>query len=168
MKTKVHELKIGSLLFFIAAILAISFSAVHYNVPAKTVPIFVCDEIALPHVKVQAKPIVIAQEKTEVLAPIPAKAMPLPIVPPKVIHSVNPVYPVGALKQGISGIVIVEAVIDSSGKVLNPKIKMSSANAELDNSALAAVSQWEFSPAMQGSQSINSEFEVPVRFVLSN
>jgi len=96
--------------------------------------------------------------------PSPTSPIPLPIIPPKVIHKVIPVYPFKALEKGIEGTVILSVRIGSSGIPGSVDIKHSSGFESLDEAATSAVSQWKFTPATRGNQVIESCFEVPVSF----
>jgi protein TonB len=80
--------------------------------------------------------------------PPPAVTRPLPVggrikKPTKVRH-VPPVYPVIAQQAHVEGIVIIEAVIGVDGRVKEARVLRS--KPLLDQSALDAVRQWEFTP----------------------
>lgn len=94
----------------------------------------------------------------------PKLATPLPIFPPKIFYRVLPEYPVSALEQGLEGTTLLSIYIGAAGKPEKVEIKSSSGVAELDQSAVAAVSEWKFNPASQGGAAIASWFEIPVRF----
>jgi protein TonB len=66
---------------------------------------------------------------------------------PAVIKRVNPKYPELARKAGIEGRVILKVWIDKRGKVKDVVILKSAAEM-LDNAAIVAAQQWEFTPAM--------------------
>jgi TonB family protein len=68
------------------------------------------------------------------------------IVEPRMIKHVDPVYPEAARAAGVGGIVILEVVIGTDGRVSNATILR---HVELlDQAALAAVMQWEFQPTL--------------------
>jgi protein TonB len=67
--------------------------------------------------------------------------------PPAVIKRVEPVYPELARKAGIEGKVIVKVWIDKHGKVKEALVLKSSVEL-LNDAALTAAKQWEFTPAM--------------------
>jgi protein TonB len=100
-------------------------------------------------------------------APQPTAVTPLPIFPPRVIYSVLPVYPAGALQKAQSGTVLLSLYINSSGNAERVEVKNSSGVAELDRSAVAAISKWKFDAATQGGAVVASWFEVPVRFQIN-
>jgi TonB family protein len=64
-------------------------------------------------------------------------------VPLKIRH-VNPVYPPDARAAGVQGVVIIEAVIDTSGQVAATRVLRSIPG--LDEAATLAVEQWRYSP----------------------
>lgn len=83
----------------------------------------------------------------------------LPITPPKVLSAVYPSFTQ-------SGLVVLQALVNAGGAVEQVKVKASSGTETLDQSAVTALYKWKFSPAMQGSASLASWYEVPVRFEL--
>ena len=71
----------------------------------------------------------------------------------KATKRVKPVYPKESLKNGISGKVIVDILVDEHGKV--PEAKVNQAPDELTGQAVVdAAKQWEFKapPKIQGRQ----------------
>ena len=126
-------------------------------------PAFVYDEVVVQK-SMPASQIKEAAKAVPVPNPIlPVESVP-PIVPPRIISEVIPEYPAPALEKGIEGVVMVQAFVGLNGKPERVEVKAASGNAELDASAIKAVSQWTFSPAAQGGASLASWFEVPVRF----
>lgn len=131
-------------------------------------PAFVYDEIvvqkkALTENRAIIKPAAKLKE-VAVSQPInPVNIVP-PITPPRIVSQVLPEYPASALENEIEGVTLVQAYVGSGGMVDKTEIKTSSGNPVLDASALKAVAQWTFSPAIQGGVSVASIFEVPVRF----
>ncbi|MBU0671905.1 MAG: energy transducer TonB [Candidatus Margulisbacteria bacterium] len=91
----------------------------------------------------------------------------LPIIPPMISYRVLPEYPMSALEKGLTGTTILSIYVGMAGSPDKVEVKASSGVAELDQSAITAVSQWKFSPAAQGGQALASWFEVPVRFELN-
>ncbi|MDZ7290866.1 MAG: energy transducer TonB [candidate division KSB1 bacterium] len=67
--------------------------------------------------------------------------------PPAVIKRVEPTYPELARKAGIEGKVIVKVWIDKKGKVKEVQV-LKGAVEILNEAAVAAAKQWEFTPAM--------------------
>jgi protein TonB len=65
---------------------------------------------------------------------------------PKRIRNVDPVYPPLAAKAQIEGLVIIEATIDTHGRVVDAKILRGVPM--LDEAALEAVRQWVYVPTL--------------------
>ncbi|MFA6431128.1 MAG: energy transducer TonB [Candidatus Margulisiibacteriota bacterium] len=102
-------------------------------------------------------------------APIPSPTVmaPLPIVAPVVMSKVMPIYPPSARAKGETGLVNLSILVGLSGLPQDVKVNSSSGNAQMDESAVRAVSQWKFLPALQGSQALASWYDVPVSFVIN-
>ena len=81
---------------------------------------------------------------------------------PKKIKDVKPVYPADALAAGVQGIVIVEAVIDREGFVRDASVLRSIAM--LDQAALEAVRQWQFTPTYLNGVPVDVLMTVTVNF----
>ena len=89
--------------------------------------------------------------------------LPAGIVPPRVVHKVDPEYPPELRREGITGIVTIQALIDSTGRLLQPSI-VRSADHRLDELALAAVRQWRFKPGTVNGEPADVVFLVDVKF----
>ena len=87
------------------------------------------------------------------------------IRPPVKVHHVAPSYPAIARSAGITGIVIVEAVIDRDGAVQDVRVLRSVPL--LDAAALEAVRQWRFTPTLLNGQPIPVVMTVTVSFALN-
>ena len=68
------------------------------------------------------------------------------IRPPAKLRHVEPVYPAEAMRASVHGMVIVDLVIDTDGRVRDARILRSIP--QLDSAALDAVRQWEFAPTL--------------------
>ncbi len=64
---------------------------------------------------------------------------------PALLKRVEPLYPPLAVKAHLTGVVILEATVDESGKVIDATV-LRSASPLLDHEALIAVKQWVYSP----------------------
>jgi protein TonB len=84
---------------------------------------------------------------------------------PKKIKDVRPVYPAIARSARVSGIVIVEATIDQNGHVAGARVIRSVPL--LDDAALGAVRQWEFTPTLLGGVPTPIVMTVTVNFTLA-
>jgi len=83
--------------------------------------------------------------------------------PTKVRH-VNPVYPPAAQQARVMGVVILEARIEPDGKIINARVLRSIPL--LDEAALAAVKQWEFTPTLLNGNPVPVIMTVTVQFSL--
>jgi len=84
------------------------------------------------------------------------------VPPPAVLHQVDPVYPPEAAAAGISGIVIVELIIDEQGHVASAELVRSVP--ALDAAALAAVRQWRFAITRVDGHPVRVRHVVPLSF----
>ena len=84
--------------------------------------------------------------------------------PPAKIKDVLPVYPDIAMRAHIGGMVILEAVIDAQGRVVNVKVLRSVPL--LDQAAIDAVRQWEFTPTRLNGVPVPVVMTVTVNFTL--
>jgi periplasmic protein TonB len=81
---------------------------------------------------------------------------------------VMPRYPASALRSGETGTVLVLATIDRNGVPTAVSLDDRSGNRELDRSALQAVRQWRFQPALRDGKPVQATVRVPVEFALQN
>jgi protein TonB len=98
--------------------------------------------------------------------PAPAAPPPVPappvrvggvIRPPALIERVDPVYPAAALAMGLEGRVILEAIVDEEGRVIDVRVVRSAD--VFDKAALASVRQWRYAPVLIDGR--------PVKFILT-
>ena len=74
---------------------------------------------------------------------------------PKLVKSVNPVYPTSAQRLGISGSITVNALIDEKGNVIDTAIlKGIQDDMGLGKSAETAVKKWKFQPARKNGVAV--------------
>jgi len=86
------------------------------------------------------------------------------MIQPKLIKHVESEYPSVAQTARVQGVVIVEATIDETGKVVETKIVRSIAL--LDDAAVAAVKQWRYEPYLLNGVPVKFITTVTVRFSL--
>jgi TonB family protein len=86
------------------------------------------------------------------------------IRPPTKIKTVNPVYPIEAKMAGIQGVVILEARIEGDGTVSQAHVLRSIPL--LDEAAVDAVRQWEFTPTLLNGNPVPIIMTVTVNFTL--
>jgi protein TonB len=102
--------------------------------------------------------------------PPPAPAPPQPvrvggdITPPTRIKHVVPQYPLIAKANKVQGVVIIEAIIGTDGKVERAQVIRSIHL--LDQAALDAVRAWEYTPTLLNGRPTPVIMTVTVRFVL--
>ena len=115
----------------------------------------------------------ISGENTGVSLPPPPPPPPPPggpvrvgngIKTPTKVKDVRPLYPPAAQAAGIQGVVIIEATVDAAGRVSDARILRSIP--DLDEAALAAVRQWEFTPTVVNDVAVPVIMTVTVNFSL--
>ena len=84
------------------------------------------------------------------------------IAPPQKIKHVAPIYPAGALSSRALGTVLIEAVVGVDGKIHDAKVVHSIPS--LDQAALDAVRQWEFTPSRINGAAVAVIITVLVQF----
>lgn len=87
------------------------------------------------------------------------------ITPPLKRLHVSPVYPPIALAARVQGTVVLEAVIDADGNVVNLKVLHSIPL--LDRAALEAVRQWKYEPTYLNGRPVPVVMSVSVDFQLT-
>jgi protein TonB len=85
------------------------------------------------------------------------------VKPPVVIHRVQPGYPKTAIAIRLNGTVIVECIIDKTGRVRESHV-VRSTSALFNQSALEAVQQWQFAPGSLHGQAVDTIFDLTVTF----
>lgn len=81
---------------------------------------------------------------------------------PRLIKSTRPEYPQDAFVKKIEGTVLLEILIDSTGRVVRARV-LESVPA-LDQAAIAAVKQWVFEPAAKHGRPVATLARAPVGF----
>ena len=87
------------------------------------------------------------------------------VKPPRLIRRVEPRYPEIARQAGIHGVVILEAMTDIHGRVIDVRILRSLPL--LDEAVVEAVRQWIYEPLMVNGRPRPVTFTVTVRFELT-
>jgi TonB family protein len=81
--------------------------------------------------------------------------------PARLVKDVRPVYPAAARRAGIEGLVIITYSLDASGRPIDLLVTKSVPG--LDEAALSALRQWEYTPPPFGSAQryrFNAQFEL--------
>ena len=121
---------------------------------------------------------VASQEPAPPPAGVPSPATPTPpaaapsdvkvagkdVPAPKRTHFVSPVFPLEAQAAGQRGIVILELVIDTAGKVSTADVLRSVP--PFDEAALTAVRQWEYEVTKVDGKAVPVRLTVPITFAL--
>ncbi len=77
-----------------------------------------------------------------------------------------PPYPRMARRRGYEGTVLLEGLVNRSGRVGDLRVFSSSGYPLLDDAAKAAVEKWLFEPGRRGDEAVPTWVRVPIRFVL--
>jgi TonB family protein len=85
------------------------------------------------------------------------------IYEPKLIRRIEPTYPEYAQKAGITGVVILNCVVDSNGRVTSMKVVKPLSHG-LTEQAKRAVRQWRFEPAKRNGEAVATDLIVSLRF----
>lgn len=93
----------------------------------------------------------------------PVRVANLPVSPRKTVD-VRPVYPEIARIARVEGTIIMEAVLDTSGRITQLRVLKSVPM--LDQAALDAVRQWRYSPSLYGGHPVSVLMTITVRFTL--
>lgn len=86
--------------------------------------------------------------------------------PPRTRFQASPLYPPSARREGRTGAVTVEFLVDESGLVVDPRIATSS-DPEFEEAALRAVAQWRFEPGRRHGRVVRFRMSVPIHFSLN-
>jgi TonB family protein len=82
---------------------------------------------------------------------------------PVVIRRVAPLYPKLAVNARMNGMVIVECIVDKTGRVREAHV-LRSTSTMFDQSALDAVQQWQFAPGSLHGTAVDTIFDLTVTF----
>jgi protein TonB len=86
---------------------------------------------------------------------------------PVATHQAKPVYPYPMRERGLSGVVLVDFIVDTNGDVRNVTA-VKSTSPEFEASAISAVSKWKFKPGRKASHTVFAHMQVPIEFTLEN
>jgi len=99
--------------------------------------------------------------------PAPPSCTPSPtggyIIPPMKIRDVRPRYKKEWVDAGIHGVILMKATIGKDGKVRGVDV-ISPVNAELEDEAMLAVTQWEFTSTYLNCEPVEVQMYVTVEF----
>jgi periplasmic protein TonB len=81
------------------------------------------------------------------------------------IKKIPPNYPKDARQAGIQGSVVMKAVIDTNGDVVD--LTLIQGHPKLAPAAIDAVKQWKYKPYLLNGWPVNAEMQITVNFTLS-
>jgi TonB family protein len=81
-------------------------------------------------------------------------------------HVCTPYYPQAAVKAGAEGVTTTSFTITAQGRVVNPSIRTSSGNADLDAASLTCVSTWTYKPATMNGVAVETPWLASVQWKL--
>ena len=84
--------------------------------------------------------------------------------PPKLVSSPPPVYPPLARLEQRQGLVIIDALVDATGKVTD--MRVISGPPSLTGAAMQALRSWKYQPALLNGQPIATHMNVSINFSL--
>ncbi|MFO7724213.1 MAG: energy transducer TonB [Oceanipulchritudo sp.] len=84
---------------------------------------------------------------------------------PKLLEGEMPSYTDEARQHGAEGTVVIEALVDESGRVFAAEV-VESVDSELDNVTLAAIETWKFQPALEDGRKVMKVVRIPVNYNL--
>jgi len=99
-------------------------------------------------------------QSLSVIAPLSSAASEVP----KAISSPPPIYPAVAKAENIEGTVIVDILVDATGKVT--QTKAISGPVQLQPAAVDAVRYWKYQPARKDGQPVTQHMQVSINFRL--
>jgi protein TonB len=87
--------------------------------------------------------------------------------PPRARVQISPPYPPEARRLGLNGKVLVEFLVDETGRVLDPRI-VSSSNPVFDETTVRTVTRWRFEPGKKGGRAVRFRMALPLEFNLND
>jgi protein TonB len=88
-------------------------------------------------------------------------------VPPVLVTREMPTYPPEARRREVEGVVLIEAIVGTDGRIEPGSVKVRESVALLDTAAADAVGRWRFRPGRDRlGAPVRVILEIPVRFVL--
>ena len=93
----------------------------------------------------------------------PVRMADLPVAPTKIVDA-RPIYPDVARSARVEGTIVIEAILDTAGRVTQARIVKSVPL--LDQAALNAVRQWRYTPSTYAGHPVAVLMTVTIRFTL--
>ena len=89
-------------------------------------------------------------------------------VKPDYLSNPPPIYPESSRQEKQEGVVVLQVIVNTGGRVEDLSIVTTSGFKTLDESAVTAVRSWRFRPASLGSIKMKSRVVIPIRFRLDD
>lgn len=86
--------------------------------------------------------------------------------PPRPIKIVNPIYPAAMKLTKTDGKVVVEFIVDTTGRVRDARV-VSSTHQAFADLAVASVAAWRFLPGNKNGKPVNTRMQLPVIFQMT-
>lgn len=118
--------------------------------------------------QVAAKVPVIETIETEAEVSIMTKEMRGVDQPPRLLANPDPPYPRSLWERRVQGNLELSVRIDENGRAVTVSVLRSSGYEEMDRSAVEAIRNWKFQPAMSDGQPVAHDVTIPVRFTIRN
>ncbi len=87
--------------------------------------------------------------------------------PPVPVRTTSPVFPYTLRNAGVSGVVLVNCLIDDQGNVQDMKVEKTS-NEEFVQPAITALKKWKFKPAQRDGNRVPIRVSIPIRFSIED
>jgi TonB family protein len=84
----------------------------------------------------------------------------------RLIKQAKPVYPEDLKQQGVTGRVLIRAVLSKEGSLLNPQVLNTDVHPGLAQAALNAVAQWRYEPTLLNGQAVEIITTIEIAFEL--
>lgn len=84
---------------------------------------------------------------------------------PEPVLQQAPLYPLGLKREGVSGVVRVQFVVDTEGRVVDAQA-VESTHSGFEEAAVNAVLKWRFRPGYRNHRKVNTRMAVPIVFEL--
>ncbi|RDZ29042.1 energy transducer TonB [Lysobacter silvisoli] len=146
------------------------------------------EKVTKPQPSITPKPVLVETPPQPVVDPIETDSIYVPESPPQpetfasntigrgevlmgatlqVINNPPPSYPGEAVRNGLTGTVMLEILVGVDGKPLEVSVVKSSGHRVLDQAAKRVVlSRWTFQPALENGQPVQARGRVPIEFTL--
>lgn len=86
--------------------------------------------------------------------------------PPRILRSIEPLYPFAAKRKNIEGSVTLRFVVTKEGEVQEPHVVESEPPDVFDSSALKAIARFKFKPAIKDGRAVDCIVIAPLKFNL--